>query len=305
MTIIKALVMRCSASRTGRRLLSGGIWVYDRFLCSPAAVTRQIKQRMGGQKKQEFQFSVGIAHYNRGGTISRPLRNLLNHPSVGEIVIVDDGSSEEEFALLKRGLENMGASSRVKLFRREENLGAMLTKLECVERCSLDWVLVLDSDNTVFRSYLDALSSQQELHEDTIYCASWAFPCFSFHGLGRRVIDFEAASDLTRSGALRRVYIINDGNYLVPRKEYVDRVTEIGSIKSHAADVMLVNYRWLSAGNKLEMIPSTSYLHRVEESSFWENTREKSRSRVLDLFSRFEAGLRWNEAYKASLLNGL
>ena len=293
------LVKECSRRKSGRRLLAAVIGLYDRFLCSSDAVAEQAGR--GCSTQTRFTFSVGIAHHNRGASIARPLRNLLNHRAVVEVVIVDDGSSEVEFTELKKQVSKIDKRGRVKIFRREENRGALLTKLECVERSASDWVLVLDCDNTAFNGYLDRLASLKKPCDDTIYCANWAFPFFSFQELAGTKIDFEEACSLTRAGVLRRVYIINDGNYLVPRKEYIRCVSNIGSIKSDVADVMLVNYRWLSEGNKIAVLPRAAYMHRVEDGSFWKRTENESRERVMELFGRLSDGIRWDDKFGASL----
>jgi glycosyltransferase involved in cell wall biosynthesis len=258
--------------------------------------------RPGG--KAGLRFSVGIPHYNRGAQIFRPLCNLLSHPAVAEVVIVDDGSSAEEFSALTECVRRIDASGRVRIHRREENRGALLTKLECAELSTSEWVLILDSDNTAFANYLDALSKLNSLEEpapDTFYCAGWAFPYFPFHEFAGLKIGFDMAADLTVSGALRRIYIINDGNYLVHRDSYVRSVRRMGQIASDVADVMVVNYHWLSQGGCLRILPGTSYFHRVDASSFWCRTEEESRRRVAELFTRFEAGRRWDGEFHRSM----
>jgi len=194
---------------------------------------------------------------------------------------------------VQRAIRKIPHAGKIQLYRREKNMGALKTKLECVQRATSSWVLVLDSDNTAFVNYLDALSSMVNPKYDTIYCASWAFPYFPFHELGKKVITFEEAGALSRNGLLKKIYIINDGNYLVPRNEYIRKVSEVTVADNHAADVMLVNYRWLSAGNRIQIIPSTSYMHRIERSSFWENTKEHSKAELLKLFTKLENGEKW------------
>jgi len=273
---------------------------YDFRICTLDNVRRQGQGRRDA-KSHPLRFSVGIPHFNRGAQIFRPLFNLLCHPAVEEIVIVDDGSEPSEFAALQRTVAAIDPTGRIKIHRREQNLGALRTKLECVERASCDWVLVLDSDNTAFTGYLDTLASQRELKPDTFYCASWAFPLFPFHELGGQAIDFETAAELTSTKVLRRVFIINDGNYLVHRDSYVRSVTAIGKVASDVADVMLVNYHWLSQGGFLQILPATSYYHRVHKGSFWNLTQDESRKRVFELFARFEQGLKWDEGFAGTL----
>jgi hypothetical protein len=81
----------------------------------------------------------------------------------------------------------------------------------------------------------------------------------------------------------------------------VRAVSAIGNIASDVADVMLVNYHWLSQGGNLEVLPATSYYHRIHEGSFWNQTQEESRKRVLDLFSRFERGQKWDGEFALAL----
>lgn len=287
-------------SQPVRRLLERAAEFYDDRICTlrnaRLQARRPIRSPMG-----TFRFSVGIPHYNRGAHIYRPLYNLLSHPAIEEIVIVDDGSDPSEFAALERVVGDLDKRGCVKIHRRPHNLGALRTKLECVERASCDWVLILDSDNTAFCHYLDRLAAQETLSPKTFYCSSWAFPYFPFYEMAGLSIDFGMAADLTASGILRRVYIINDGNYFVHRKAYVDSVLAIGDIASDVADVMVVNYHWLSHGGHLEVLPATSYYHRVHGGSFWNLTQDESRQRVLDLFSRFESSQKWNEGFASSL----
>lgn len=273
---------------------------YDSRICTLDNVRRQAEiARSGG--KAGLRFSVGIPHYNRGARIFRPLCNLLSHPAVAEVVIVDDGSSVAEYSALTECVRKIDISGRVKIHRREENRGALLTKLECAELSASEWVLILDSDNTAFTHFLDALAALEAPSPDTFYCAGWAFPHFPFHEFAGLKIGFDMAADLTVSGALRRIYIINDGNYLVHRDSYTRSVRQMGRVASDVADVMVVNYHWLSQGGCLRVLPGTSYFHRVDASSFWCRTEEESRRRVACIFSRFEAGNRWDEEFRCSL----
>ena len=287
-------------SSSGRCLLGRAAELYDSRICTLANVRRQAQGRRDANTSP-LRFSVGIPHFNRGALIYRPLFNLLNHPAVEEIVIVDDGSSPAEFAALERTVAAIGPSRRIKIHRREQNMGALRTKLDCVEKASLEWVLVLDSDNTAFRHYLDRLASLESPSANVIYCAQWAFPYFPFHELEGLQIGFETAAELTATKVLRRVYIINDGNYLVHRESYFRSVSAIGRVASDVADVMLVNYHWLCQGGFLEVLPATSYYHRVHKGSFWNLTQDESRKRVVDLFGRFEKRLKWDEEFACSL----
>ena len=105
-------------------------------------------------------------------------------------------------------------------------------------------------------------------------------------------MDFDTACEWTRSEALKRVYIFNDGNYLVNRKAYIEALGSMGQIANDVADVMVVNYHWLSRGGYLEVLLGGSYFHRVDASSFWNRTAEESKRRVIEVYFQLEAGRR-------------
>ncbi len=245
--------------------------------------------------RPEDAISVAIAHYNRGKEAYRPLYNLLDHPLVAEVVFFDDGSAEGEFAALKKAVTGLGATERVRIERREKNRGALQTKLDATAACHSEWVLILDSDNTVFPSYLNALAKIKNKTPETIYCSPFAFPYFSFKSLAGRILDFDACCELTRSGLLRQCFIINDGNYLVHRKTYLKQIMPLATMRSDVADVMAVNYAWLSEGGKLEVLRQGIYHHRIDASSFWLRTADESRERVMKIFELFEKGIRWQD----------
>lgn len=245
--------------------------------------------------------SVAIPHYRRGPLIHRPLKNLLHDPRVAEVVIVDDGSPIDEYRILEKAVQEFNLSGKIRLVRRDENLGAQATKIDCIAESSREWVLLLDSDNTAFRSYLDAFFDIQHRDPSTIYCAPKAFPYFSFAPLAGKVMDWKACVEWTRSKLLRRVYIMNDGNYVVHRPSYIATVGPLRDLRRDVVDVLVANYLWLSKGGKLQILPSGAYHHRIDASSFWLRTAEASRDRLMKTFERIEAGQPWDEAFLADL----
>jgi glycosyltransferase involved in cell wall biosynthesis len=303
MNLIDPLVQVSGRRPTGRRFLSWGVAAYDRWFCSTGAVAAQ--STSAADPTAGFTFSVGIAHHNRGSRIANPLRNLLNHKGVSEVVIVDDGSRESEYEALQAQVRLIDKAGRVKIHRRVENRGALLTKLECVEKCSSDWVLVLDSDNTAFKGYLDRLATLGRLDPAVIYCASWAYPHFPFNELSGMLLDFQKSSELLRNSVLKRNYLLNDGNYLVNRRKYSEVVAMIGKLPSDVVDVLVVNYLWLSSGGKLQVIPGTKYMHRVDASSFWSRTAEASKKRLLEIYARMERAVPWDDEFLKKLRGGL
>lgn len=272
--------------------------LYDATLCSRLGVALQPPIR----RTAALDVSVAIPHYRRSHQIHRPLRNILRDHRIRSILVVDDGSPDEEFRELERRLASLDRERRVTLVRREVNMGALQTKLECVERAGSEWVILLDSDNTLFRRYLDAMFALRGLDPYTIYCPSAAFPHYSFSELAGRTLDFETCAALTRSGILRRVYVINDGNFLLHRRTFLGAMAAVRDLRRDVADVMVTNFLWLSLDGRLNVVPFSPYYHRIDGSSFWHRTQQASRWRVLRLFERFEKGERWDERLLHDLL---
>lgn len=81
--------------------------------------------------------SVGIPHYNRSSLLVECLNNILEDDRIGEIVINDDFSPEEDF---HKVLELKYESDKIKVFRNSSNLGAYKNKLETIKNCTLDWI---------------------------------------------------------------------------------------------------------------------------------------------------------------------
>ncbi|HRJ72964.1 MAG TPA: glycosyltransferase family A protein [Terrimicrobiaceae bacterium] len=268
--------------------------IYDATLCSPAGVRRQAARRpapFAGEK-----ISVAIPHHNRGRLIHRPLRNLLSDGRISEILIVDDASDPGEYEALLANVRELDRGRKVRVIRHEENLGAMGNKLECVKHASTEWLILLDSDNTIFQNYLDAVYRLPAWDPGVLYCPGWAFPYFSFKPLIGEHLDFARCAELCRDATLRKIYIINDGNYFLNRAAYLENLGRLAALRHDVADVMVANYLWLSNGLRLEVLRNAHYFHRIDASSFWMRTQEESRKRVFRIFERFEKDERWEDS---------
>lgn len=267
---------------------------YDATLCSHEGVARQAVSRTITHDGR--QISVAIPHHNRGERIHRPLRNLLNDDRVSEVLIVDDASSPSDYEALKRNVGALDKRNKVRILRHEENLGAMGNKLECVRNASTEWLILLDSDNTIFRNYLDAVFALPAWDPTVLYCPCWAFPYFRFQPLLGEKLDFHRVAELCRDTTLRKIFLLNDGNYLINREAYLSNFAPLADLRHDVADVMVATYLWLSNGHRLEVIPNAHYVHRIDASSFWMRTQEESRRRVFEIFSLFEKEERWTPA---------
>jgi len=210
--------------------------------------------------------SVAIPHYNGSRMAHVSLFNILNDPRIAEIVFLDDGSKPEEFNKLKTKLKPF--SQKVKLFRRDVNWGPFANKIQVVELCTSDWVILLDYDNTLLPEYLETIFNLPEWKKTTIYCPGYAYPYFDFReSLGEKDIDLNTTSAMINSGAFNRPFF-NDGNYFLHRDSYVQYLKPFWNY-SVIADVIFANYLWMSSLNTLKVLRNARYIHRIHDKSTW------------------------------------
>ena len=86
----------------------------------------------------DLPLSISIVCKNSASTIARTLDSVRD--LAGEIVAIDSGSTDGTIDLLEK------ASARV---IRSDWLGHVKTKQKALDACSLDWILCIDSDESV------------------------------------------------------------------------------------------------------------------------------------------------------------
>ena len=241
--------------------------------------------------------SVAIPHYNGAKMAHVALFNILNDPRIAEIVFLDDGSEPEEFNRLKTKLQPF--SQKVKLFRRDVNWGPFANKIQAVELCTSDWLVLLDYDNTLLPEYLETIFNIQEWEKTTIYCPGYAYPHFDFRrSLGEKAIDLTTASSMINSGVFDRRFF-NDGNYFLHRDSYIQYIKPFWDY-SVIADVIFANYIWLSSQNTLKVLRNSRYIHRIHGKSTWLTNLQESKRIFYTSEKRIQAKL---SPYSESLNN--
>ena len=221
---------------------------------------------------EERRISVAITHYERPDLLIVSLKNIFRDERVSEIVILDDGSSLEIFLKCAKNIEYFG--SKVRLFRRKQNLGLFATKMQVCSLCSNSWCILLDSDNTIFNNYLNAIFSIKAWEQDIIYCPDYAFPHYDFRSYGNSIFDFTDICNLQKSSRILTNSFIfsclmNDANYFLNTKSFTTILEPYLKLRSYAADSIIANYIWLSEGNKLKVLSRASYYHRIHSNSTW------------------------------------
>lgn len=216
--------------------------------------------------------SICIPTYNRTDLLFKSFANVIADPRVGQIVISDDASTDETYNYIKREARRSQLySKKIDLFRNHKNKDCYLNKKQAISRAIHEYVILLDSDNQIDKSYLDAIYDNV-WYEDSILQPSFARPHF----------DFRKYSSLRVTSRNVRGYLwdsnfttmLNAANYFVNRDKYLNCFD--ASVDPVTSDSIFMAYNWLKSGNSIYVTPHLEYDHLVHEGSHYKNNVKRT-----------------------------
>ncbi|MEN9251766.1 MAG: glycosyltransferase [Thermostichales cyanobacterium BF4_bins_65] len=245
-----------------------------------------------------MQLSLAIPVYNRAKQVINSFTAVLGDPRIGEIVLCDDAS--EDYEDLEEEIHRLG-SVKVKLFQNLHNLKAFHNKAKAVSLCQNDWVILLDSDNCIDSTYLDAFFGEGSFCSQILYCPSFARPHFDFSSLANMLLkaedlfllsQFAEAIEDERIGASIWSALINCGNYVFHRETYLSvyKTYEVFADfvgEPYAADVAYLNVLWLRQGYGMKIVPNMEYDHPISADAFsfcYVQEKNHAYQKILSLF---------------------
>jgi glycosyltransferase involved in cell wall biosynthesis len=111
--------------------------------------------------------SVMMPVFNEERTLEIILRHVLERPEVGEVIAIDDGSTDRSWEILGRVA---GADKRVRPFRQETNQGKGAALRRAIAELRMPFALVQDADLEYDpRDYSALLAPLQEGRADAVY----------------------------------------------------------------------------------------------------------------------------------------
>ncbi len=227
--------------------------------------------------------SLCITTYNRSDLTIRAFSQVLEHPSIDEVVIVDDNSSQEHFDKLVSLLSSI-KNPKIKLFRNVKNLDCYQNKKRSVELAKNEWCIIFDSDNVMWKDYIDALNNLAEWVLDCIYAPFFATPFFDYSSLVGN-ISIDNVSEITKNPKFSAM--INTCNYFVNREQYLK--IHKSDIDPHAADTAYFNLCWIKAGNTIKVVSGLKYQHDVHDGSHYKEHNHKSNGLFEEIMGEFKS----------------
>jgi len=230
-----------------------------------------------------------------GNRLLQCISYAQKHPSIREIVIVDDGSERysELLALLSKEPKKLWIGSNV------QNLGVFVNKIEAVARSTSAWVITCDSDNCMDAGYIDKVLSLWRT-EKSWYCPSFAKPKFDYRELIgsyngktlKRIIRhpsfpcfFNTGNQVVHQKTFMKVF----GKYRGQRADLLlpnwlgiqekKRKSHYWRMVFDACDSFLLNYLWVQAGGSIGIVEGLEYLHHYatgDDGNYARSPKEKA-----------------------------
>jgi glycosyltransferase involved in cell wall biosynthesis len=219
--------------------------------------------------------SLVLTNHNRTEFLYESFAKVANDERISEIVISDDYS---DFHIYEQVCNHYKEVDKVKIFRNPVNVDCYRNKKRAVELASNDWVILFDSDNIINTDYIDAIYEQKGWqnnpdYRSVIFAPEFARPHFDFRALAGKLVDRTTVSGLLNMGNCATM--LNAMNYFVNRNEYL-RVWDDSGIDPVTSDSIYQNYRWLSFGNSIYVLPGLQYDHRVHSGSHYQNNHRRT-----------------------------
>lgn len=206
-------------------------------------------------------YSLALTTYNRPEMTIESFNQVINDTRISEVVIVDDFSKAKHINKLHDYVRHHKYYDKIKLHLNQKNLGMMANKKRAIELSNFNWVIILDSDNIIDKSYLNAIP--ERLNTEVIYCPSFAKPHFDYRKFSGWLVGPEEAKKMVKDNMGNAC--LNTCNYLVHRETYLS-VWE-NDLEVKGTDTISFAIQWFKAGKRFYITPKLEYNHRVHKGS--------------------------------------
>lgn len=213
--------------------------------------------------------SICLPTYNRYSMTVESFIQVIDDDRISEVIIVDDCSTDNAY---ERLLEHFQENPIVKVLINADNEDCYKNKQIAISHTTNEWCVLLDSDNIIDTTYLDALYSIPDWNPKTIYQPVFARPHFDFRHLSGLTIDRNNLSQYAHNDKLQTAF--NAMNFFVNKQHYLLAFDD--SVNPHTSDSIYMAYRLLSQDNQYYFVPGLEYEHRVGHPSHYTINNHKT-----------------------------
>lgn len=137
-------------------------------LSESIALNLILTQRKLGKNLSKFSFILPT--YNRKDTIIDSVKSVLNqnYPNnCYEIIIVDDGSTDNTENLIKNTFFKELNNNIIKYYKNSKNQGVCATRNIGLSKANNEWIAYIDSDNSIYKNFLQSYHLAIMLNRNT------------------------------------------------------------------------------------------------------------------------------------------
>jgi Glycosyl transferase family 2 len=231
-------------------------------------------------------FSVLVTAYNRAGEVQRCLRSCFEQGFAHfEVVVVDDGSSDETPSVLARL-----ADPRLRVISHPSNRGMSAARATAAEHARGEWCVLLDSDDELMpgalarlRSLIDTLPPEVRIIRTRVQLDDGSvnpkiMPATAITGYTERLLWLESVA-LTRTGtdASHSIHrsVLAAENYIAGRAGEMTGLWEL-NIARHTSSLWVSDVLW-----------------RVHSDAVNSDQRDASAARVVPRLLREAPDMQW------------
>ena len=219
----------------------------------------------------ERKISICIPTYNRVNMTLDSFKDVYDDERVSEVIIVDDASDINIIEQLKDICDNL---PKVRLYVNATNQDCYRNKMTAISFATNDWVILLDSDNKIDKTYLERLYEIQGWDNETIYTPAFARPHFDFRPYENMTITKQNVAEWIDKPMAE--VCLNAANYFINTLSWLS--VWDGDVDPVTSDSIFQCYNWLNAGYKIKIVKGLHYEHSVHDGSHYKNNVSRTPS---------------------------
>lgn len=218
--------------------------------------------------------SIIIPCYNCQETLTEAVESIFRQgleDNSFEIVMVDDGSTDETWPLLEKLATTY---KEIKILRHSKNLGGGATRNTAVEKSTGNIIFCLDSDDILGDKMLSKmLALMLKKESDGIIFAETRF--FKRNTKNNEVVKntIEADKSVQLENLFQKNGFLTQVNFMYTRESFY----QAGQYpENHGFDTQSFGFRFLAKKQKVYLCPNTFYYHRrnQKKKSYFERVYE-------------------------------